>query len=159
MTQKLNTEKDNDLSDLSKRFLYVIDKIGYSHYKIAKETKVISNAILTHIKNGRSEPSIRVICALLEHFPNINANWLLTGKGMMFLDENNKPNPTHKAEGEAPDDLKKLLEAKDKIMAIGEHITVQNEKIIGYFKALEIEKMIKEAKEEMTKETNKTKED
>ncbi len=163
MTQKLNTGEGNNLSDLSKRFLRIIDKMGYSHYRIAKETKIISNSILTHIKSGRSEPSVKVISALLEKFPNVNANWLLTGKGAMFLDDNN-PVLTNKtktiSEKESGNnDFKELLKAKNKMIAIAEKMTTQNQKIIEYFKTWEIGKMIKETKEEVTREIKKTKED
>lgn len=153
-----------NLSDLSKRFLLVIDKMGYSHYKIAKETKAISNSILTHIKNGRSDPSIRVICALLEKFPNIDANWLLTGKGPMFLEGNNSVMVSEAKiiqgdENNNSDHLKTLLAAKDKIIAIAENITAQNQKIIDYFERQNIAEALKKAKEEINDDINKIKGD
>jgi hypothetical protein len=68
-------------SELSKRFLIAIDASGKTGYQISKDIPEISNSILTHIRNGRNEPSKPIIEAFLNHFPEISRVWLLTGEG------------------------------------------------------------------------------
>ena len=69
---------------MNERFLKAIDEIGYTGYRLAKEMPEISNSMLTHIRNGRNEPSKKVLKAFTEKFPQISYPWLLTGKGEML---------------------------------------------------------------------------
>lgn len=114
--------------------------------------------------------------------PDINPVWLLTGKGAMLLEDDGEPaKNTLKAMEETKrqyayniEALEKLLEAKDEIIALQREktqllqhtkedklqlISDQNKKIIEYFEVWNIEKTIKEAKEKITEERKKTKED
>ncbi|MDR0605995.1 MAG: hypothetical protein LBG80_17035 [Bacteroidales bacterium] len=72
------------LPPLSKRFFEAMGKLGISGYKLAKEVPSISNATLTHIRNGRNEPSKTVIDDFVKRYPDINKTWLLTGEGKML---------------------------------------------------------------------------
>lgn len=49
----------------------------------------IGRAVISHILNGRNNPSLDVITRILSQMPNINAEWLLTGKEPMYKSENN----------------------------------------------------------------------
>jgi hypothetical protein len=71
-------------SELSKRFLIAIDALGKTGYQISKDVPEISNSTLTHIRNGRNEPSKSIIEAFLSHFSEVNKVWLLTGEGEML---------------------------------------------------------------------------
>ena len=44
----------------------------------------VQRATLQHILNGRNEPSIKIIKAIHEGFPNVELEWLLYGKGNAF---------------------------------------------------------------------------
>ncbi|NDW09058.1 XRE family transcriptional regulator [Dysgonomonas sp. 520] len=44
----------------------------------------IGRAIVSHIQNGRNKPSLDVITKILTKMPQINSEWLLTGKGSMY---------------------------------------------------------------------------
>ena len=79
-------EKTKELSGLSKRFLMAIDMVGYTGYRLEKEIGIISQAIITHIRAGRNEPSMPVVIAFLKKFPAINGHWLLTGSGQPILE-------------------------------------------------------------------------
>lgn len=74
----------SELSELSKRFLIAIDKIGLTGYRLAKEIPEISQSTLTHIRNGRNEPSKLIISLFLKKYPVINSGWLYTGNGEMI---------------------------------------------------------------------------
>lgn len=39
---------------------------------------------LSHILSGRNKPGFDFISKMLQKFPQINSEWLLTGKGKMY---------------------------------------------------------------------------
>ena len=46
----------------------------------------ISEASLSSIFNGRTNPTNTHVCAVHKAFPNVNVNWLLFGEGEIFTD-------------------------------------------------------------------------
>lgn len=54
----------------------------------------IGRAVISHILNGRNNPSLDVVTRILSNMKNINPTWLLTGEGNMFnyeIGENTTP--------------------------------------------------------------------
>jgi plasmid maintenance system antidote protein VapI len=47
----------------------------------------VQRSNITHVLHGRNKPSFQFITKMLETFPEINAKWLLTGKGDMLAGE------------------------------------------------------------------------
>ena len=47
------------------------------------DTIGVNRATISHILSGRNKPSIDFLEKLLSAYPNINANWLITGIGYM----------------------------------------------------------------------------
>lgn len=39
---------------------------------------------ISHILSGRNKPSLDFVLKILDHYPDININWLLKGEGEMF---------------------------------------------------------------------------
>lgn len=52
------------------------------------DTLQIGRAVISHILNGRNNPSLDVITRILSKMPQINSDWLLTGTGSMYKGEN-----------------------------------------------------------------------
>lgn len=48
----------------------------------------VNRATISHILSGRNKPSIDFLQKILSAYPNINANWLITGIG--YMQENQK---------------------------------------------------------------------
>ena len=46
----------------------------------------VNRATISHILSGRNKPSIDFLEKLLYVYPNINANWLITGVGSINLE-------------------------------------------------------------------------
>lgn len=44
----------------------------------------IGRAVMSHILNGRNNPSLDVVTRILYKLPHINSSWLLTGEGNMY---------------------------------------------------------------------------
>lgn len=64
----------------------------------------VPQAILSHILSGRNKPSLDVIRKILLAYPQLNAEWLLLGKGEMFRTTHNAglfDNEENKADGHA----------------------------------------------------------
>nr|DAM55279.1 MAG TPA: putative DNA-binding protein [Caudoviricetes sp.] len=77
-------ENSRDFSFVKEKILQFIDFKGISKYKFYQDTG-IANGILSQ-KGGISEENILKI---LSYFPEINANWLLTGEGDMIKTNHN----------------------------------------------------------------------
>jgi|TARA_B110000902_G_C14102862_1_gene511328 transcriptional regulator with XRE-family HTH domain len=50
----------------------------------------VNRATISHILSGRNKPSIDFLEKLLSTYPNINANWLISGVGYMQSNINEK---------------------------------------------------------------------
>ena len=50
----------------------------------------VNRATISHILSGRNKPSIDFFEKLLNIYPNINTNWLISGMGYMKNDNNEK---------------------------------------------------------------------
>ena len=70
---------------INKRVEILIDKTSTSKSAFSKATG-ISTVILSHISSGRNKVSLTAVEQIIKAFPNINADWLLIGKGQMFRD-------------------------------------------------------------------------
>ena len=46
----------------------------------------VNRATISHILSGRNKPSIDFLEKLLSAYPNMNANWLISGIGYMHRD-------------------------------------------------------------------------
>lgn len=52
------------------------------------DTIGISRSAMTHLLNGRNQPSLDVVKKILSTFPNISTDWLMLGQGNMMNDKN-----------------------------------------------------------------------
>lgn len=52
----------------------------------------LGRAVLSHILNGRNNPSLDVVTRILSKLNYINSDWLLTGNGNMYKDGHGKIN-------------------------------------------------------------------
>jgi len=65
------------------RIKLVMDSEGMTPARFA-DTLQIGRPVLSHILNGRNNPSLDVISRILSEMPQINAEWLISGKGSMY---------------------------------------------------------------------------
>ena len=61
-----------------------MEKLGHSGYSLSKELGT-SEAVISNIRKGKNPPNIQLVQALLNKYEVVNASWLLTGKGSMFI--------------------------------------------------------------------------
>jgi transcriptional regulator with XRE-family HTH domain len=65
------------------RLLKLLTQLGYSATKFADVIGVQRSGI-SHILSGRNKPSYDFIVKILNKFPELDAEWLILGKGVMF---------------------------------------------------------------------------
>jgi len=78
----------------------VINQIKDRIFKLLKEESLSSSKFadildvqrssISHIISGRNKPSLDFIQKVLRNFPAINPDWLIIGKGEMYLEEQQK---------------------------------------------------------------------
>lgn len=107
------------------RFLEVMNKLQITAYMLEKENGVKNaQAKISHYKNGVTKSiSSDIIVGLCESYPNVNANYILTGNGLMFKEgdnweenENQTSNHTKKLFEEFNQQTRKLLADRDEII-------------------------------------------
>ncbi len=71
----------------------------------------VARASVSHIVAGRNKPSYEFITSTMLHYPNLNMDWLLTGRGKMYKGADSVPTlnifdePEIKEENGAEEDL------------------------------------------------------
>lgn len=74
------------MKDFSARFVEVVESLGQNGYKL-DGVGCITKQKMSNIRNGITDVKTEVVAELCNAFPKVNANYILTGKGSMFLDE------------------------------------------------------------------------
>jgi hypothetical protein len=77
------------MDELNKRVCEIMERFCGSKSIFANELGV-GLPIITHITNGRNKPGIDILQKILLTYPNINAAWLIIGKGEMIAAEKAK---------------------------------------------------------------------
>lgn len=73
----------------SERFLSIVDKTGICDREIADSVDGLDKTLMSHIRTGRQGASLNVLSSFCEAFPQVNANYILTGRGSMFIENEN----------------------------------------------------------------------
>ena len=79
VVQVTNTETANH------RFAQVIDEIGLSQVALSQLIG-LSQSYISQLKSGSRKITVKILQSIAKKIPRINAGWVLTGDGEMFLD-------------------------------------------------------------------------
>lgn len=74
-------------NEYSERFLDVIEKLGFSDYKVWNEVESLSKATMSKIRRGLCGVSMNTLCDFVAEYPQVNADYIITGRGSMFIQE------------------------------------------------------------------------
>ena len=78
---------------MKERIAAILDHYGLSSSKLA-DILTVQRSGISHILSGRNNPGYDFLVKLLGEFPEINANWLLTGNGSMLkINQGNDETP------------------------------------------------------------------
>ncbi|MGN0186615.1 MAG: helix-turn-helix transcriptional regulator [Paludibacteraceae bacterium] len=78
---------------MKERILQLLEEKQMTLAAFADEIGV-ERSTMSHIKSGRSNPSLDVAQKILERFPEVSTDWLILGKGSMFGQISNPNEPT-----------------------------------------------------------------
>lgn len=68
---------------MQERFKQLLEEKNLTATRFAALIKVNASA-MSHILNGRSKPGFDVLDKIAQAFPDLNLNWLISGKGSMY---------------------------------------------------------------------------
>ena len=77
---------------MNTRLKQFIEAENISQAEFADKLKVV-RASVSHIIAGRNKPSYEFIRSLILHYPQLNMEWLMLGKGKMYKQMQNPPVP------------------------------------------------------------------
>jgi len=98
------------------RISKIIKEKNLSSARFADEIGVQRSSI-SHVLSGRNKPSLEFIQKILKTYPDIDINWLLTGKGNIFSSSINNENKIDFPEESAtvhPEDITKYQKDQSK---------------------------------------------
>ena len=98
---------------MQERFKQLLEEKNLTATRFAAMIKVNASA-MSHILNGRSKPGFDVLDKIAQAFPDVNLNWLISGKGSLY---NNRISTPAKEVEKIPVQ-KNLFEEEEKRFAI-----------------------------------------
>jgi len=88
---------------MNRRLQQFLHAEGISQTQLA-ETMKVTRAGVSHIISGRNRPGFDFLESLVLHYPELNLDWLITGRGKMYKNAENRENPGESGESmEIPD--------------------------------------------------------
>lgn len=90
---------------MKERIQQLLKETGLTATRLADEISVERSGI-SHILSGRNQPSYDFMIRLLNRYPDLSAEWLLTGKGPMLKSNfNSQDKPDSPSPGNESNDL------------------------------------------------------
>ena len=74
--------------EMNRRLLQFLQSENLTQTQFA-DTLSVARGSVSHILSGRNKPGYDFLESLLLHFPSLNLDWLLTGRGKMYRDAEN----------------------------------------------------------------------
>jgi len=84
-----NPELDNYKKEVVERLLAIIEHYGMSRADFCRATNILPSS-LSHVLNGKGNGGYLFFQSIIDAFPDINARWLMTGKGSMLTETESK---------------------------------------------------------------------
>ena len=75
---------------MQERFKQLLEEKNLTATRFAAMIKVNASA-MSHILNGRSKPGFDVLDKIAQAFPDVNLNWLISGKGSLYNNRISSP--------------------------------------------------------------------
>ena len=121
------------------RIQLILKSKNLSPSQFADEIKVQRSSI-SHILSGRNKPSLDFIMKILSTYPEVNADWLIFGKGQMVKQEKQYPKITEEIKPDLPPIEKKeeVVPEKETSPILQQKLTEEKnhtiEKIVIFYK-------------------------
>lgn len=83
---------DIKLQKMNKRLQQFLNAESISQTQLA-DTMKVTRAGVSHIISGRNRPGFDFLESLVLHYPELNLDWLITGRGKMYKKPENHDSP------------------------------------------------------------------
>jgi len=103
----------NMIEDVNKRVVEIQDRYQLTSAQFAARLG-IKRARLSHLSNARNNVSLDFLLTVLAKFPDINAEWLMRGKGPMIKDTNETKFDKTPSKNQEPERKQEKPEAQEK---------------------------------------------
>ncbi len=74
-------------NDYTERFLAIIEAMGLKDSEVVNALEDLSKGTMSKIRNARCGVSMNTLQEFCMAYPNVSSNYIITGRGNMFLDE------------------------------------------------------------------------
>ena len=74
------------MNDVTNRFVCTYKEMGLTGYRMGKDCPSITKQKISNIENGITEVTAEILADFSSAYEKVNANYILTGRGDMFLD-------------------------------------------------------------------------
>lgn len=78
------------MNDVTNRFVRTYKEMGLTGYRMGKDCSSITKQKILNIEKGITEVTADILADFALAYENVNANYILTGKGNMFLNNEEK---------------------------------------------------------------------
>ena len=95
----------------AERLKILAKRLGLKQHNIYKDMGT-SSARVSNVFNSVNNPSYEFLQSFLSAYPNVNANWLLTGEGEMLLNNNEVREPDER-KWSTPDLRNRIVRVED----------------------------------------------
>jgi hypothetical protein len=75
---------DKSKMNSNERLKYIIDQLHETSYSFSRSIGLSRADTIYHVLSGKTPISIRLAKIIIDTYPNINMEWLLTGEGTVF---------------------------------------------------------------------------
>lgn len=126
------------------RFHEVMDSLGLNDYKVYTGIENISKNMMYKLRQGQTEEvSVKILMPFCEAYPQVNANYILTGKGPMFIEDEDS--------GSSQQDTDSVSLSYDELSRLYETTVSRYERLFGKLKKQfnELEQTIAKARDEL----------
>lgn len=73
------------MNEITKRFVDTYKEMGLTGYRMGKDTQSITKQKISNIEKGITEVTAEILSDFSSVYEVVNANYILTGRGPMFL--------------------------------------------------------------------------
>lgn len=105
-------------NDYSERFLSVIESLGLTDYKVWNKLENLSKGTMSKIRTGRCGVSMNTLQEFVQAYPTVNADYIITGRGSMFVTPEMSESDTEKTK----DALQTLIDEVQRLRVENEEL-------------------------------------
>lgn len=116
------------MTTINERLGQLIKELQLNNNSFAKAIRVNPVVTFNIIEGRKTKPSFDLLQKILVTFDNINAAWLITGKGSIFVSNSYAKNLNTKHINDSDNSINSIIESQERLIsAITDHLKTNNE--------------------------------